>query len=158
MAGEQTKAATPPRNNRPPRDARTGASSTNGEERPRETAQERKMRLIKEDRSWNVVRNKTPDTADTVNLLNTCDEFMYRLRMTNFERGKLTYTDLQEYVQRYNQVKDSINDLNIDLAKALSLNYRPPRGFSNKKQTPALQHEEQILVVGEMAEMPAATA
>lgn len=116
------------------------------------------MRLIKEDRSWNVVRNKTPDTADTVNLLNTCDEFMYRLRMTNFERGKLTYTDLQEYVQRYNQVKDSINDLNIDLAKALSLNYRPPRGFSNKKQTPALQHEEQILVVGEMAEMPAATA
>lgn len=107
----------------------------------KETAKERKLRLINEDSVWNVIKNKTPDTAEYVNLLNSNDDMMVRLRMHNFERSTtLTYDDLKEFIQRNNEIKELINQLNIDLSKAVNFNYRPPRGYSAQ---PAKQQQQQ---------------
>ncbi len=101
----------------------------------RESAKDRKLRLINDDNSWNVVRNRTPDTAEFVNLLNANDNLLYRLRMTNFERsGNLTYEDLMNFIKRSNEIKDSINQLNIDLSKAMGVEYIPPRGYTRSGQ------------------------
>lgn len=108
-----------------------GNGEGNGNGEKRETAKERKLRLINEDNVWNVIKNKTPDTAEYVNLLNSNDDLIFRLRMHNFERSTtLTYDDLKDFIQRNNAIKDAINQLNIDLSKAVGREYRPPRGYS----------------------------
>lgn len=110
-----------------------GNGDGNGNGERRETAKERKLRLINEDNVWNVIKNKTPDTAEYVNLLNSNDDLIFRLRMHNFERSTtLTYDDLKDFIQRNNGIKDAINQLNIDLSKAVGREYRPPRGYSAK--------------------------
>lgn len=118
-----------------------GNGNVNGVGERKETAKERKLRLINEDSVWNVIKNKTPDTAEYVNLLNSNDDLIFRLRMHNFERSTtLTYDDLKEFIQRNNAIKDAINQLNIDLSKAVGREYRPPRGYTAK---PAKTQQEQ---------------
>lgn len=144
-----------------------GNGNGNRNEEKRETAKERKLRLINEDNVWNVIKNKTPDTAEYVNLLNSNDDLIFRLRMHNFERSTtLTYDDLKEYIRRNNAIKDAINQLNIDLSKAVGREYRPPRGYSaqpakqqqqpktEKKQKEQPQHQQTAPMT---QEMPAAT-
>lgn len=115
----------------------------NGNGEQRESPKERKLRLINEDNIWNVVKNKTPDTAEYVNLLNSNDDLIYRLRMHNFERSTtLTYDDLKVFIQRSNAIKDAINQLNIDLSKAVGREYRPPRGYSAKPEKQQKQKVE----------------
>lgn len=139
----------------------------NGDGEKRESPKERKMRLINEDNYWNVIKNKTPDTAEYVNLLNSNDDLIYRLRMTSFERNpNLSYDDLKEFLQRNNAIKEAINQLNIDLSKAVGREYRPPRGYSahsvkqqqksdGNKQNQQSQKTHATPVV---QEMPAASA
>ena len=147
----------------------TGNGNGNGEKR--ESAKERKLRLINEDNIWNVIKNKTPDTTEYINLLNSNDDLIFRLRMHNFERSTtLTYDDLKEFIQRNNAIKDAINQLNIDLSKAVGRDYRPPRGYSaqpakqpqqpktekkQKEQTPQRQQQQATPLT---QELPAATA
>lgn len=108
-----------------------GNGNGNGSDKPKkESFKDRKMRLAQES-TWNVISQKTTDTAEYVNLLNANDYLIYQLRMTNFERNaNLSYDDLREFMRRNNEIKESINQLNIDLSKALGRDYRPPRGYS----------------------------
>lgn len=120
-----------------------GNGNGNGQQEKKETPKERKLRLINEDSIWNVIKNKTPDTAEYVNLLNANDDMMTRLRMHNFERSTtLTYDDLKEFIRRNNEIKDLIHQLNFDLSKAVNFNYKPPRGFSAKPTKPQQQGQK----------------
>lgn len=109
---------------------RSNDNGNGGDKTKKESFKDRKMRLAQES-TWNVISQKTTDTAEYVNLLNANDYLIYQLRMTNFERNpNLSYDDLREFMRRNNEIKELINLLNIDLSKALGRDYRPPRGYS----------------------------
>ncbi len=115
-----------------------GRSNGNGGEEPKkESFKERKLRLAA-DRDYNVISQRTSDNAEYVNLLNATDYLMYRLRMVNFDRHpKLTIDDLGRFLKRNNEIREMINQFNIELAKAIGQKYDPPRGYSAKPNTQA---------------------
>lgn len=135
---------------------RSKGNGNGGDEPKKESFKERKLRLAA-DRDYNVISQRTSDNAEYVNLLNATDYLMYRLRMVNFDRHpNLTIDDLGRFLKQNNEIREMINEFNIKLAKAVGVNYTPPRGYSSKVRNQSKVNDEQPVVT--TPEVPAATA
>ncbi|ANA41741.1 hypothetical protein A2G06_16495 (plasmid) [Geobacter anodireducens] len=125
-------------------------------DKPRESFKDRKLRLAA-DKDYNVISQRTTDNAEYINLLNATDYLMYRLRMVNFDRHPtLTIDDLARFLKRNNEIREDINQFNIELAKAVGQNYTPPRGYTAKPLEQSKADTKQP--ESSPQEMPAATA
>lgn len=100
----------------------------NGQGATRINFKERDIQRINEG-GWTTISRQTPEARAYANLLTSNDFFLKQLRMSDFEGGRITYDTLKEFIARSQRIKEEINQLNIDLSKALGKTYKPPRGF-----------------------------
>ena len=98
-----------------------------------------KMERAKQD-DFNVIQQKTRDTAETVNFLNIVDNLMYHIRMSAGTRGsKIPQGALDKYISRINAIKDDLNLVAAEMCRDTNRTYRPPRGYKNPLSTAATQ-------------------
>lgn len=89
---------------------------------------------------FNVISQKTRDSAELVNLLNFNDQLMYQLRMSAGLKGsRINLDTFQKFMDRSEEAKELLNTINAELCQALGRDYVPPRGFKHplKKQQQA---------------------
>ena len=108
--------------------AQSGNNGKGNGQAARINFKERDIQRINEG-GWTTISRQTPEARAYANLLTSNDFFLKQLRMSDFEGGRITYDTLKEFIARSQRIKEEINQLNIDLSKALGKTYKPPRGF-----------------------------
>lgn len=86
---------------------------------------------------FNVISQKTRDSAELVNLLNFNDQLMFQLRMSaGLKSSRIKLDTFQKFMDRSEEAKELLNTINAELCQALGRDYVPPRGFKHplKKQ------------------------
>lgn len=71
------------------------------------------------------------DQSDFINMLNTHDNVLYKLRMNMGRDKNLTFDKAQEFIERSHQIREEINLLNAEMCQLMKWDYTPPRGFTN---------------------------
>lgn len=90
-----------------------------------------KMEKAKND-DFNVIQQKTRDTAETVNFLNIVDNLMYHIRMNSGTMGSRIPEGAQDkYVKKINDIKAALNLVAAEMCRDTNRTYRPPRGYKN---------------------------
>jgi hypothetical protein len=80
---------------------------------------------------YNVISQKTRDSAEFVNLINFNDQLMYQLRMNVGINPRVTSEAFNTFMSRSKEAKELINTINAELCRTLDRGYRPPRGFKH---------------------------
>lgn len=80
---------------------------------------------------YNVISQKTRDSAEFVNLINFNDQLMFQLRMNVGINPRVTSEVFNTFMSRSKEAKELINTINAELCRALGRDYRPPRGFKH---------------------------
>lgn len=113
-----------------------------------------KLERAKND-DFNVIQQKTRDTAETVNFLNIVDNLMYHIRMSSGTRGsRIPEGATDKYIKRINSIKDELNLVAAEMCRDTNRTYRPPRGYKNplldnkqKTKEPDLQTKTSVKAV-----------
>lgn len=80
---------------------------------------------------YNVISQKTRDSAEFVNLINFNDQLMFQLRMNVGINPRVTSEAFNTFMSRSKEAKEMINTINAELCRTLGRDYRPPRGFKH---------------------------
>jgi hypothetical protein len=81
------------------------------------------------------IQQKTRDTAETRNFINIIDSLMFKVRMNAGITGtRIKAEDLQKYINRVNEAKESLNLVAAEMCRDMGQPYRPPRGYKNPLQ------------------------
>jgi 5'-3' exonuclease len=91
--------------------------------------QERKLKKVRDD--IDVISRKTLDQSDFITMLNTHDNVLHRLRMTMGRNKNITFEKAQEFIERSQQIREEIKQLNAEMCELMDWDYTPPRGFTN---------------------------
>lgn len=130
--------------------------------RPRMTRDEyRKFKMERAEREDTmVIAQRTPETQDCARLLESNDFLVARLR-TNFgstRRGALTPEQALAFLQRNDELRQELNLINAEMSKAMGIDYRPPRGFSNPLATKTTEKAPEVKEPEEKPKAPAKKA
>lgn len=89
---------------------------------------QRKLELAQRD-DTGIVSRLASETNDAIYLLTQNDFIVSRVRGSFGRPGKLSAQEALAFLERNEGLRQEMNLLNIEMAKKLGINYRPPRGY-----------------------------
>jgi hypothetical protein len=104
----------------------TGGRKASG----KQSWQDRKLQKVVRD-DIDVISRKTLDQSDFITMLNTHDNVLYQFRMKMGRNSNITFEKAQEFIERSQNIREEINQLNAEMCELMDWDYTPPRGFKN---------------------------
>lgn len=103
-------------------------------EQKNQERKQRKLELAQRD-DTGIVSRLASETNDAIYLLTQNDFIVSRVRGSFGRPGKLSALEALAFLERNQELRQEMNLLNVEMAKKLGINYRPPRGYERSVAT-----------------------